>query len=58
MKKLTSKKWSDRIVRYTMFAFGLSGKSESKSIDVLELKPIAKTGCDARIRGCVNENGK
>ncbi|XP_052299701.1 protein FAR1-RELATED SEQUENCE 5-like [Citrus sinensis] len=41
-----------------MFACGCSGKSESKSIDVLEPKPIAKTSSDARIGGCVNEDGK
>ncbi|KAK9189877.1 hypothetical protein WN943_018476 [Citrus x changshan-huyou] len=34
------------------------GKSETKSTDVLKPKPIAKTGCDARIGGCVNEDGK
>ena len=25
---------------------------------MLKPKPIAKTGCDARIGGCVNEDGK
>ena len=40
------------------FACGRSGKSESKYTDVLKPKPIAKTGCDARIGGCVNKDGK
>ena len=53
MKKLTSKKGSDEIVRYATFAYGHSCKSESKSTDVLKLKPIVKTSCDARIGGCV-----
>ena len=42
VKKLTSKKRSDKIIKYAMFACGRSGKSESKSTDVL--KPIVKTG--------------
>ncbi|KAH9703329.1 protein FAR1-RELATED SEQUENCE [Citrus sinensis] len=58
IKKLTSKKWSDGIIRYATFACSRSGKSETKSTDVLKPKPIAKTGCDARIGGCVNEDGK
>ena len=58
VKKLNSKKWSDRIIRYATSACGRSGKSENKSTDVLKPKLIAKTGCDARMRGCVNEDGK
>ncbi|XP_024046630.1 protein FAR1-RELATED SEQUENCE 4-like [Citrus clementina] len=58
VKKLTSKKGSHGIIRYATFACGCSGKSESKSTDVLKPKPIAKIGCDVRIGGCVNEDGK
>ena len=58
MKKLTCKKERDGTVRYATFACGHSGKSESKSIDVLKPKPIVKIGYDARIGGCVNEDGK
>ena len=59
VKKLPNKKRSDGIVRYTMFACSRSGKSESKSTDMLKPKPIAKSGCDVRI-GVVSmkmENG-
>lgn len=58
MKKLTSEKWSDRIVKYTTFACGHINKLKSKSTNVLKPKPIIKNGCDARIGGCVNEDGK
>lgn len=58
MKKLTSKKWSDKIVKYTTFACSRSRESESKFIDQLKLKPIVKAGCDAKIGSCQNEDGK
>ena len=58
MKKLTSKKMRDEIVRYATFACGRCYKLESKSTDVPKPKPIVKTGYDTRIGGCVNEDGK
>ena len=35
-----------------------SGKSESKSANALKPKPNVKNGCDAKIGGCLNEDGK
>lgn len=58
VKKLTSKKGSDGIIKYVTFVYGRSGKSENKSTDPLKLKSIVKTGCEAKIGGCVNEDGK
>ncbi|KAK9217480.1 hypothetical protein WN943_006107 [Citrus x changshan-huyou] len=58
VKKLTSKKGSDETVKYATFAYGRNGKSDSRSTNMLKLKPVVKTGCEARIRGCVNEEGK
>ena len=58
MKKLTSKKGSDETVKYATFACGRSGESDNRSSNMLKLKPVVKTGCEARIRGCVNKEGK
>ena len=46
------------IVKYATFACGRSGKSESKSANALKPKPNVKNGCDAKIGGCLNEDGK
>ena len=54
MKVRTSKKREWWVVKYVTFACGRSGKLENKSINVLKSKPIAKNGCDAKIRGCLN----
>ncbi|KAL9428722.1 hypothetical protein AB3S75_030667 [Citrus x aurantiifolia] len=58
VKKLTSKKGSDETVKYATFACGRSGKADSRSTNMLKLKPVVKTGCEAKIGGCVNEKGK
>lgn len=58
MKVRTTKKGSDEIVKYVTFACGCNDKLESKSINVLKSKPIVKNCCDAKIRGCINEDGK
>ena len=58
VKKLTRKKGSDGIIKYVTVVCGRSDKLESKSTNVLKSKPNIKIGCDARIGGCVNENGK
>ncbi|KAH9770971.1 putative lysophospholipase BODYGUARD 4 [Citrus sinensis] len=58
VKKLTSKKGSDETVKYATFACGRSGKADSRSSNMLKLKPVLKTGCEAKIGGCVNVEGK
>ena len=58
VNKLTSKRGSDENVKYATFACGRSNKSESKTINMLKPKLIVKIGCEARIKGCVNEDEK
>ncbi|XP_024036864.1 protein FAR1-RELATED SEQUENCE 5-like [Citrus clementina] len=58
VKVRSTKKGTDGIVKYAIFACGRSGKSESKSANALKPKPIVKNGCDAKIGGCLNEDGK
>ncbi|XP_024041931.1 protein FAR1-RELATED SEQUENCE 5-like [Citrus clementina] len=58
MKVRSTKKGTDGIVKYATFACGCSGKSESKSANALKPKPNVKNGCDAKIGGCLNEDGK
>ena len=58
MKKLTSKKKSNGIIKYMTFACGFNGKSENKSTNMLKPKPIVKTSYDVRIEGCVNDDEK
>ena len=58
VKKLTSKKGSDETVKYATFACGRSGKADSRSSNMLKLKPVVKTSCETKIGGCVNEEGK
>ncbi|KAH9734196.1 protein FAR1-RELATED SEQUENCE [Citrus sinensis] len=58
VKVRSTKKGTDGIVKYATFACGRSGKSESKSANALKSKPIVKNGCDAKIGGCLNEDGK
>ncbi|KAH9703432.1 protein FAR1-RELATED SEQUENCE [Citrus sinensis] len=58
VKVRSTKKGTDGIVKYATFACGRSGKSESKSTNALKPKPNVKNGCDAKIGGCLNEDGK
>ncbi|KAH9777143.1 protein FAR1-RELATED SEQUENCE [Citrus sinensis] len=58
VKVRSTKKGIDGIVKYATFACGRSGKSESKSANALKPKPNVKNGCDAKIGGCLNEDGK
>ena len=58
VKVRSTKKGTDGIVKYATFACGRSGKSESKSANALKPKPNVKNGCDAKIEGCLNEDGK
>ena len=58
VKKLTSKKENDETVKYATFTCGRSSKADSRYTNMLKLKPVVKTGCEARIEGCVNEEGK
>ncbi|KAK9180305.1 hypothetical protein WN943_029513 [Citrus x changshan-huyou] len=58
VKVQSTKKGTDGIVKYATFACGRSGKSESKSANALKPKPNVKNGCDAKIGGCLNEDGK
>ncbi|XP_024039631.1 protein FAR1-RELATED SEQUENCE 5-like [Citrus clementina] len=58
VNKLTSKKGSDGTVKYATFACGGSGKADSRSSNILKLKPVVKIGCEAKIGGCVKEEGK
>ena len=48
VKKLTSKKGSDGTVKYGTFACGRSGKADSRSSNMLKLKPVVKTGFNFR----------
>ncbi|XP_024041988.1 uncharacterized protein LOC112099120 [Citrus clementina] len=58
VKVRSTKKGIDGIVKYATFACRRSDKSESKSANVLKPKPNVKNGCDAKIGGCLNEDGK
>ncbi|KAH9723117.1 protein FAR1-RELATED SEQUENCE [Citrus sinensis] len=58
VKVRSTKKGTDGIVKYATFACGHSGKSESKSANALKPKPNVKNSCDAKIGGCLNEDGK
>ena len=58
VKVRSTKKGTDGIVKYATFACGHNGKSESKSANVLKPKPNVKNGCDGKIGGCLNEDGK
>ena len=49
---------TDEIVKYATFACGRSDKLERKSVNALKPKPNVKNGCDAKIGGCLNEEGK
>ncbi|KAH9794408.1 protein FAR1-RELATED SEQUENCE [Citrus sinensis] len=51
VKVRSTKKGTDGIVKYTTFACGRRGKSESKSANALKPKPNVKNGCDAKIGG-------
>ncbi|XP_024038276.1 protein FAR1-RELATED SEQUENCE 7-like [Citrus sinensis] len=53
-----TKKGTNGIVKYATFACGRRGKSESKSTNALKSKPNVKNGCDAKIGGYLNEDGK
>lgn len=55
MRLKTSTKRSDGIIKYATFACDRNSKSESKSANVLKSKPNVKNECDAKIRGCLNE---
>ena len=56
VKARSIKKGTDGIVKYETFGCGRSSKSESKF--ALKPKPNVKNGCDAKIEGCLNEDGK
>ena len=56
VKVRSTKKRIDGIVKCITFACCHSGKSESKF--VLKPKPNVKNDCDAKIEGCLNEDGK
>ncbi|KAH9728856.1 protein FAR1-RELATED SEQUENCE [Citrus sinensis] len=58
VKVRSTKKGTDGIVKYATFACGRSGKSESKFANALKPKPNVKNDCDAKIGGCLNEDGK
>ena len=58
MKVRSTKKWIDGIVKYATFACGRGCKLESKSANALKPKHNVKNGCDAKIGGCLNEDGK
>ena len=58
VKKLTSKKWSDETVKYATSACGRSGKADNRSTNMLNLKPVVKTDCEARVGVCINEEEK
>ncbi|XP_052289871.1 protein FAR-RED IMPAIRED RESPONSE 1-like [Citrus sinensis] len=58
VKVRSTKKGTDGIVKYATFAYGRSCKSENKSANALKPKPNVKNGCDAKIGGCLNEDGK
>lgn len=58
VKRRTSKKGSDGILRYVTFACGRSGTSRSNPSNFLRLQTSAKSGCNAKVGGCLDEDGK
>lgn len=54
MLKISTKQ-SDMIIKYATFTCDRNSKSESRSVNVLKLKPNVKNECDTKIRGCLNE---